>query len=464
LTVASGTQPLDFGCATANPAGGVNGNPDTLKGANTVNPLNDFVAEEPPLGSGNGIAAVLDLNATCSSNPTACATPPVNFARSSRTLKSTETGLNAVAYAKDAVSWFAFKYVPEGVGPHSSAGKCAWGDAVTSQKTCRTPVSTLASLTTAQLAGIWGNTTDGIITKWSQIINATTKKPYCPGSSTQGTAPTDLSYAACNSLIHPYTAQAGSGTLSTWEGFVTTTDTTYINSLPSNYDGWHTATGYAHDHIILENEDTAILANGDAAQAMFFFGYGKYNINCKGARSLGCAPKGYTAAFGAVNGITASAANILCATAAACSGLTPATSPFPYPRYVYNMYSDGSNTAVPAATPATVNYVSEVGALCKPAPTTGTNAVIDPNTGIAWHTEIATAIAAEGFLALPLQHDEILGTLANPGVNILDAGYTSNAAANPYILNDPVTGGGAATNTGSAGTIPSGYCIVSGND
>ena len=54
---------------------------------------------------------------------------------------------------------------------------------------------------------------------------------------------------------------------------------------------------------------------------------------------------GATNAIGEVNGVTATEATILKGT-------------FPVDRYVYNVYSNGSNSNIPAANAATVNYVS----------------------------------------------------------------------------------------------------------
>ena len=76
-----------------------------------------------------------------------------------------------------------------------------------------------------------------------------------------------------------YSAQPGSGTLSTFDGYIGEKSEAYVASL---------GTEYAATHIIVENEDHSILKNGDEANAIFFFSFGKYNLECTGKNILGC--------------------------------------------------------------------------------------------------------------------------------------------------------------------------------
>ena len=67
------------------------------------------------------------------------------------------------------------------------------------------------------------------------------------------------------------------------------------------------------------------------------------------------------------------------------------------------MYSDGTNSDIPVSNPATLNFASEDGFLCKPntvtGATTGTQ-ITDPVTGLTYRSEIESAITAQGFFPL----------------------------------------------------------------
>ena len=148
-----------------------------------------------------------------------------------------------------------------------------------------------------------------------------------------------------------------------------------------------------------------------ANNGIFFYSYGKYSAQCAGGRSKSrtstsppvrppSSRRTPTAVeppclwatrrlWRSVNGVALNPANIL-----ATSGTE-----WPIDRFVFNVYSNGSDTTHPsqAATPATLNYVSEVGFLCKPQ-TNGRHSrwlngdarteIIDPATDTWYHTEI----------------------------------------------------------------------------
>ena len=67
------------------------------------------------------------------------------------------------------------------------------------------------------------------------------------------------------------------------------------------------------------------------------------------------------------------------------------------------MYSDGTNSDIPVSNPATFNFASEDGFLCKPNTVDGTATgaqIIDPVTGLTYRSEIEAAITAQGFFPL----------------------------------------------------------------
>jgi hypothetical protein len=384
--------------------------PASLTGGNTENPYNDVAVEEPGLGSSTGIAQLENQG----SGGTTLSTALVNFARSSRAAKSSDpTGLNFVAYAEDGVSWFHFKDV----------------------KGVKTPSSCINSLTQKQLTEIFSPTTNAE-KYWNFYVP--------PGSK----ASTSCGYKRVAgkltpALVEQYSAQPGSGTLSTFDGYIGVKSEDYVASR---------GTAYEKTHIIVENEDRQIVRNGDEADAVFFFSWGKFQIECGVGDSgtlPGCSPaKGDKVQLGAINGVFATAKDILCSPASNCTGLRH---PFPLPRFLYNVYSNGSNATFPAATQATLNYVSEVGFVCKPN-TTVKGPILDPSTLIPYRTEIDALIKSNGFLPLPLQKTEDTGAVPHPAASLL--------AKSVYQMNDPYYHD-TALNAGSSGRDPRGYCIVS---
>ncbi|MGO8874247.1 MAG: hypothetical protein ACLQNG_00560 [Acidimicrobiales bacterium] len=407
MTQPSGTtQTLDFSCAS------VNGGNQVGQGY-TENPVNDVAAEEPALGSSAGIDQV-ELGGP---GVGATATAVVNYARSSRALKSTDQpGLNFVSYATDGVSWLTFPEV-NGKGTASAVVK---------------------SLTLKDLTGIW----NGTYKKWNQI----------PG----------YTKTAGDANICVYTAQLSSGTEATWASALITSGTpaelnAYVNSLTSAPAGCKTPAHetYGQSHTIFENEAQDIVKNGDEANAIFFFSYGKYQVVCAKIRTGECdnslSPTGKkktTVYLGEIDGVAPTVSSILC---------SPCAAVFPVTRDLFNVYSNGSNTSpttgFPAATPATINYVSEIGFLCKTQLNTKAAKVADPSTGVWYHTEIANVISAQGFIPWPLQKHEDQGTIDTPAAAVLHA-----AGDSTYAPNDPIIGNGTAHN--EAISNPPGYCKV----
>jgi ABC-type phosphate transport system substrate-binding protein len=407
MTQPTGTnQTLNFSCASSNPG------QNQVGEGYTENPINDVATEEPALGSSGGIDQIEYSGTGNDGGGSAEPTAPVNFARSSRQFKSSDyPGLNFVAYATDGVSWFAFPTV-NGVD---------------------TPSHGVTSLSTKQLTDIW----TGTKTNWDQVGGKA-------GS------------------ICVYTAQLSSGTEATWATALLGSSGTpaelnaYVNSNPS-LPGCKTPTGqtYGQSHTIFENEGQDIVENGDEANAIFFFSYGKYQVECKPSPATGQCANGakVTTRLGEINKITPDPTTILCG-----SGCT---TPFPVTRDLFNVYSNGSfSPAVsaqfgfPVATAATINYVSEIGFLCKGQLDTNGNEVDDPSTSGWYHTEIDNVISAQGFIPFPLQS-------SGQDINSVDTPATAVLAADgdtTYSPNDPITGSTTAAN--EAISDPVGYCQV----
>ncbi len=252
-----------------------------------------------------------------------------------------------------------------------------------------TPSSKISSLTIADLAGIW----NGTYTNWDQI-------PLVKGA---------------NAKIALYVTNSGSGLLSLWNTYLGENTQTYVLSQKD-----------AATHVIEQNEDASIIKNGDEADAIFFFSNGRFHQTCAtvcgGTAVPGKGPS--KAVLGEINGVALTGANILNGT-------------WPTEVFLSNVYSDGSNSTIPKANQATLNYVSEDGFLCKPQTSGGKN-VVDPITDKWYHTEIAGLILASGFIPLPLGAE---GTVAHPAV-----------LKSPYSGYD------------SSGANPHGYCRVTTTD
>jgi hypothetical protein len=425
--VASGTQEYDYSCATTPQPGGENGYNvgvgDQYNYAQ-VNPYNDVVAEEPPIGSSLGIDDILGQG-TLSGN-----SAPVNFARSSRAAKTTDLGIEFVAYAEDAVPWFGFQDVPASV---NSGVSCSSG---------------LTSISNTELANIY---TESSPTTWAQVKAA---------AGTVGTVP-----ASCDSLdVDCYMAQNGSGTESTWQNDIGTGSAT-----PTCLN--HEDVGTSTNHVIFENEDSDIVSVGDAAQALFYMSYGKFTTLCPSGKGA-CAPKaGYVGKLGEINGIPANPCTItdtgLTFKKNKCKG---ADTTFFTNRELYNAYENGSgnNTDdVPVtdnqAEQGMLNFVSSIGFLCNPT----TYADVDPlsPTSATYGSEIQALIKANGFFPFPLgvEGNGLSGAVdpwttstSSTEAQITDSSVSNYppSTTNPYYTAD-ATGSNSPVNNGGKG-----YCRV----
>jgi len=407
MVVNSGTQPLDFSCTSA-----TLGNPLLNAQENagyTENPANDVAAEQSPLGSNIGLTQLQDQGSHGVGAPVPVAND-VSYARDSRAVKSSDLkGLNFAAFAVDAVSWFHYTKV----GGASSASK------------------KLSDLTSTQLQGIYNGTIDN----WSQVGGAS--------------AP-----------IVVYSQPEGAGTQSTWKnflGFDPSSGSEPVNCAVAG-SGGSAGTNCAGPEIITQDEDAQIgstpaLQSGQtqltvggttytsAAQiqgnAIFFFDHGNFEVTCgpkgKGPNCGGSPlPSGTSVALGTINGIPLTEASIL-------------GGAWPVPRFLYSVYSNGSNANITEATAATLNYVSEAGFLCKPqtldqsANTATANQIEDPATGAWYRTEIANAIVAQGFY--PLSSGMGSGTVTTTPID--EGPVTHGATALLDALNNPNQAGTA---------------------
>ena len=415
---ASTPQPLDYSCV---------GPQQTLTSgvANAIpeNPLNDISVQEQPLGSSNGIQQLEDqgahgAGATSDGTPINVANNQ-SYARSSRAAGSGDLkGLNFVAYAQDGVPWFHYTAVGG----------------------TNTPSNGVSSLTQAQMQSIW----NGTDTNWSQV-------------------------GGTSAPIVVFSAQEGSGTQGTFKTFLGLDP-----SAPTNPVNCYTPSGLPKScvgpAVIFENEDAQIQpsaftttqagfvgsSNPDwgggaatsadiKADAIFFFSYGKFSVQCRvSANDCGGSPlaAGDANALGQVNGIAASEATIL-------------ENIFPVDRYLYNVYSNGSNSNLVTASPATINYVSEIGFICNPNKGKAKVAV-DMLTGKTYLHEIQTVIAENGFFPLSaggatgkyntVPMDE--GSVPHPGSGLIGPA--------PYSTYD--------TFAKVANGDPKGYCLTTDTD
>lgn len=408
LIVPSGqTQPYNFSC----PSGGSlpSGNPPFGYGPPTVgsgyseNPFNDVVEIEPGIGSSAGITQ-LENQGSHTTN-----TAPVDFASSARGPnlgaggKYDDQGLNFVSYAADGVDYVTY----------SKAGK----------KATATAASTVTSLTQAQLQGIWS----GSDKCWSDV---------------------GATGANANDLINPYSVVTSSAITSTWDAFLSPENSeTYVSGqttwppspLPTCNNGKKAVytgpkfTNYAQSHTVTQNQLESIAQNKDQANAIIFFSYGRFQQQKKSAASK-------YAALGAIG-----------SPAVKPTEKTILDGSYPVPEYLYTVYSDGTNSDIPVSSPATLNFASEDGFLCKPNTVDGTASgtqIVDPVTNETYRSEIEAAITAQGFFPLDGLDENVPfqeGSVTTPADSI-----SSFTSSNYYQYDTPPTQGGQEV----------GYCNV----
>jgi ABC-type phosphate transport system substrate-binding protein len=431
---ASTPQPLDYSCTDGVTTSGQQTTQSGVANAIPENPFNDVSVQEQPLGSSNGIAQLEDQGThgagATSGGVSINVADNVAYARSSRALKSSDLqGLNFVAYAQDGVSWFHYTKI---------------------NASTDTPSNAVTNLTQAQLEDIW----NGTDTNWDQV-------------------------GGTKANIVVFSAQEGSGTQSTWDtflGFDPSAATNAVNCYTPP-KSTKTCVGPA---VIFENEDAQIQPSAFTTSqkgyvdnnsywgasktatiqqikkdAIFFFSYGKYSVQCKvAATDCGGSPlKGFTNALGSVNGIAPTETTILEGT-------------FPVDRYLYNVYSNGSNSNLVTANAATLNYVSEIGFICNPNKGLST-AAVDMNTGKTYISEIQNVIEENGFF--PLSAGGATGTVNQTEIDEGHVGHPastllagSGGTNGLYGYSDYAPYDTFATNTNTGD--PEGFCLTTTTD
>ena len=510
----------------------------------------------------------------------------VNFARSSRGYTSGDyTGLNFVAYAEDAVSWFHYTSIP------STNTVITQANGVTTTTThpassVAAPSSCITNLSKTQLANIY----NGTYTNWNQIactsgVGTGVNAPivvFAPqeGSGTQSTMKTYLGFDETLSTNKVNGWTANSATTGTFGGPIPI----FENELSSLNDG--NVTGYnalalpsfnvpttvttnntwtyqtnkatAKTKTVLSvtvaqgtsgipgiSNDQAIKVNGvnntvasftgnvlktshgvttiktpatitlgtplaaaaasgvnvtwtvtstdntqtvpvntqtelAQADAVFLYSYGIWkhqqgittatispsscDVSCGGVQGTG-----YAANLGNLDGVTLNDANTLGGN-------------FPGFRYLYNVYSNGSNPLIAAAaTPATLNYVSEAGFICKPQ----NASLADTINGGTYLSGIQHTIENAGFFPISAGYtsgtvnqtptDE--GSVPNPvgNMNLVQTSTTNGAEDYSQFMNVAAGSAAPATNHSNAGVKftggyqsqngdPTGYCLVFSTD
>jgi hypothetical protein len=370
----STSLPLALNCGTTGfAAGGAQGEQGFVVAAE--NPYNDYTVQAPAIGSGNGIKQIQQA-AGSSINPA--------YARSSKGTGG-NTQENFIAYATDGVSWTAFNKV---------------GATKTNQ-------AKVTNISTLNLKAIWNGTLSCTVKGHNY-----TQDWICLG-------------AKHSSPIDCYVAQTGSGTYSTWQGYLGF----------ANPPGCDTAALEAGDpgdpnvvtdhENLFENQMSYIAGRPDAADAIYFMSFGKFQTTCPAAKCAGATNDLTT--FGKIDGQTASQSSIQ--GTGGGNGVT-----FPVTRDLYNVYNNSTAVApATAASQATLNFVGEQGFLCKSETASQTDTI----TGVPYRGEIESILTSQGFYPIDVGQTAFPeGSLTNPG-DITDAGYAANdgtSGANGYCL------------------------------
>jgi len=504
-------QQYDFSCV---PAGSATSpaSPSTTP----ENPFGDVATEEPPIGGNNGIK---QLEYQGGVSPAGHAPSSVNtasgisFATAPRPIvqgaKGDYTGLNFVAYAKDGASWFHYSTV---------SGQASASSAVTSLSQAQlqgiyngsinnwsqvgganAPIVVVSAPAGAGIQGTWktylgfdptlNNSTVNCVNPGSVGASTSTGASGCVGpmvvfqnedaqiklsafaSNQQSfvsgggafgtkTATTTLAAAApagSTSISLTSAAHISAG-ISLRLGGVTAGEHVTVASVAGATVTLTTPTVKAHVALTGVTFSYNIIPTDNVIRkdAIFFYSTGQYSTQCLIGQSLSvkkntCGgslqPTGTTNTLGQIQGVAPTESNIL-------------LDVFPVTTYLYNVYANGSNPLLgPAATPATVNLISEIGFICKPQNAT----ITDPN-GSTYLADIQKIILANGFY--PLSDGANSGTVNQ--TPLADEGFVSHPAANLIVGtkyeaydNVPATSlpGGY-----QGGTNPSGFCAIASTE
>ncbi len=361
-------------CETGSYAPGGDG--ENGETAASENPYNDVAAQDPAVGSGNGVKQLYTSGDAA-----------IDYARSSGSPAASHgtSAQNYIEYAIDGVSWVHFNEL-SGV---------------------KTDTDKITNLSVTQLEAIYNGTENCTV----KGVNYT-QNWICVGAKKP--APIDC-----------YVAQAGSGTEGTWANDIVGG----VAAAPCLNDE-AVGTAASHDGLF-ENEVSAMFTpggtwnNSDKADAIYYYSAGKYALeNVKHA--LPGTPAKTFVGLGEINGITPDQASIQGATGDGTPG------DFPVIRYLSNVYNNTSTGTNGLVSQQALNMVGEYGFLCKPS----TNTDIDPLTGATYRSEIEATITAQGFFPIDTHigtpfHEGTLataGAITDPLFQEIDPTYTS---ANP---------------------------------
>lgn len=279
----------------------------------------------------------------------------IDVARSSRAPRATDAdGLRFFAYAKDAIPWVRFPGAP---------------------------AQNVASLSQVQIRNVFSGCAPAAQPEIDKTAN---------GGNNNGIADWGDVGGVTGAPIVVWAAQDGSGTRSTFDGFLGSGQSS-TNCIPAQYRDNSLANG---ERRIFENNAAPIRdaepvdcaveipspadpSNPCAPNSIFYYSIGRY-----------AQTGGETAILGniTVNGtpVAPTEANIL-------------NDSYPFSRFVYNaIRNDTFGSGL--ASNAVRNFASANGFLCKSAAASATN----PRTGLNFRTEVENIIRAEGFFPLPL--------------------------------------------------------------
>jgi hypothetical protein len=509
-----------------------------------VNPYNDVVVEESPVGSSNGILQLENNDAAVVKKysydtGTVNVASNVNFARSSRSLSAgtDDNGLNFVAYAKDGVDWTHFSTVNGAATNSDVGGNTAYSlltpteiseiyeGAITNWDQVggkNAPIIVFSAQEGSGTQSTWktyvqnnggGSSTDP--SKLSNLVNCFNTSGLTFNAAggqtvpaTQCAGPVDIfenETGSLNlsslpaSLTDPTTATSSGGFgAANAKITVTVTAATAPKSIPAPAacGQWYlgctaaavvkgaSAGTYSQDYTLRSQTSVSVLKD-----AVFFYSTGLFNHQCVAAAGVNtkatCAAGNFvdygvdstgktTFQLGELGGATPTP------TATGFPGLTQAACPafsnpavtsneclptqrsvlsgaFASTRSVYNVYSNGTSVAsppIPAATPATLAYVSEDGFLCSPRTVTQNN----PLDGKTYRADINADIQAAGFY--PISAGASLGQI---NLSPLDENTVDHpAAAMTGVLTGPY--GPYVTPVAESNGDPSGFCLVTTTD
>jgi ABC-type phosphate transport system substrate-binding protein len=279
----------------------------------------------------------------------------IDVARSSRAPRTTDAdGMRFFAYAKDAIPWVRFP---------------------------GTPAAAVSSLTTTQIRNVFSGCAPAAQPEIDKTAN---------GGNNNGVADWGDIGGVTGEPLVVWAAQDGSGTRSTFDGFLGSGQNS-TNCIPAQYKDNNLANG---ERRIFENNagpirdaqavdcGTEIPVPADpnnpcAPNSVFYYSIGRHTQSGGETSILGSITVGGTP-------IAPTEANIVNDT-------------YPYSRFLYNAIRNDT-FASGLASNAVRNFVSANGFLCRPVGTMAS----DPRTGLNFRVEVENIIRDSGFFPLPL--------------------------------------------------------------